>query len=49
MIGEDKYLVVAVVMGIIFAGLGVYLLLIDRKITRIERKREESAGSGKSS
>jgi hypothetical protein len=47
MVGEDKYMVVAMVMGIIFVGLGIYLYLIDRKISRIERKQEETAGLNK--
>ena len=41
MIGDDKYFVVAMVMAIIFTGLGIYLFLIDRKLSRIERKHEE--------
>jgi len=47
MVGEDKYLVVAMVMGIIFIGLGIYLYLIDRKISRIEQKHDELAGLNK--
>jgi CcmD family protein len=47
MIGEDKYLVVAIVMGIIFTGLGIYLYLIDRKVSRIEKKMEEKSGLNK--
>ena len=39
MVGEDKYLVVAIVMAIIFTGLGIYLYLLDRKISRIEQKQ----------
>jgi len=39
MIGEDKYLVVAIVMAIIFSGLGVYLYLIDRKLSKIEEQK----------
>jgi len=35
MIGDDKYMVVAIVMAIIFAGLGVYLLLLDKKLSRM--------------
>lgn len=41
MVGEDKYLVVAMVMAIIFIGFGIYLYLIDRKITGIEKKQNE--------
>lgn len=38
MIGEDKFIVVLIVMAIIFCGLAVYLFLIDRKLSRIEKK-----------
>ncbi|MGE5382745.1 MAG: CcmD family protein [Omnitrophica WOR_2 bacterium] len=41
MIGEDKFAVVAIVMAIIFCGLAVYLILLDRKLTRIEKKQQE--------
>lgn len=41
MIGDDKYFVVAMVMAIIFTGLGIYLYLIDRKLSRIEKKHVE--------
>lgn len=41
MVGEDKYLVVAMVMAVIFIGFGIYLYLIDRKISRIEKKQNE--------
>ena len=41
MIGEDKFLVVALVMAIIFSGLAVYLYLLDRKLSRIEKKQRE--------
>jgi hypothetical protein len=41
MVGEDKYLVVAMVMAVIFIGFGIYLYLIDRKISRIEKKQDE--------
>ncbi|MHC1776151.1 MAG: CcmD family protein [Lentimicrobium sp.] len=44
MVGEDKYLVVAIVMAIIFSGLGIYLYLLDRKISRIEQKQNEMNG-----
>ncbi|MBK6966593.1 MAG: hypothetical protein IPH20_22510 [Bacteroidales bacterium] len=44
MVGEDKYLVVAIVMAIIFTGLGIYLYLLDRKISRIEQKQNELNG-----
>lgn len=39
--GEDKFLVVVIVMGIIFTGLAVYLFLLDRKIGRLEKKQDE--------
>jgi|APHig6443717817_1056837.scaffolds.fasta_scaffold219177_3 hypothetical protein len=47
MIGDDKYLVVAMVMAIIFSGFGIYLYLLDRKISRIEQKQNELNGLNK--
>jgi len=41
MIGEDKFMVVAIVMAIIFTGLAVYLFLLDRKLSKIEKKQKE--------
>ncbi len=41
MIGDDKFLVVAIVMTIIFVGLGIYLFLLDRKLGKIEKKQQE--------
>ncbi len=41
MVGEDKFLVVALVMAIIFSGLAVYLYLLDRKLGKIEEKQKE--------
>lgn len=41
MIGDDKYMVVAIVMAIIFAGLGVYLLLLDKKLSKMEKKQAD--------
>ncbi|HLN52549.1 MAG TPA: CcmD family protein [Lentimicrobium sp.] len=41
MIGEDKFTVVIIVMSIIFTGLAVYLILLDRKLTRLEKKQKE--------
>lgn len=38
--GNDKFFVVVIVMSIIFAGLGTYLFLIDRKLSRIEKKQK---------
>lgn len=39
--GSDKFFVVVIVMSIIFAGLGTYLFLIDRKLSRMEKKLKE--------
>ncbi|GAP45199.1 hypothetical protein TBC1_121020 [Lentimicrobium saccharophilum] len=39
--GSDKSFVVVIVMSIIFAGLGTYLFLIDRKLSRMEKKLKE--------
>jgi DNA modification methylase len=44
---DNKYLIVALVMGIIFAGLGIYLYLLDRKISRIEQKQDEMKNANK--
>ncbi len=41
MIGEDKFAVVIIVMSVIFAGLALYLILLDRKLTRLEKKQKE--------
>ncbi|MDY0101956.1 MAG: CcmD family protein [Lentimicrobium sp.] len=41
MTGDDKLFVVILVMFMIFLGLGVYLYMLDRKLTRIEKKQEE--------
>lgn len=41
MIGDDKMFVVIIVMFIIFFGLGVYLYILDRKLTKIEKKQQE--------
>ncbi|HOI86510.1 MAG TPA: CcmD family protein [Lentimicrobium sp.] len=38
---SDKFFVVAIVMAIIFTGLAVYLFLLDRKLSRIEKKQSE--------
>lgn len=40
--GDDKILVVAGVLSVIFVGLGVYLFSIDRKISRIEKQRKDT-------
>lgn len=39
--GEDKFFVVVMVISVIFIGLAVYLLLLDRKLSRIEKKQAE--------
>lgn len=39
--GDDKMFVVIMVMFIIFLGLGVYLYILDRKLTKIEKKQQE--------
>ena len=41
MIGDDKMFVVIMVMFIIFLGLGIYLFILDRKLTKIEKKQQE--------
>lgn len=41
MIGQDKFMVVAIIMAIIFVGFAVYMFLIDRKLSRIEKKQQE--------
>jgi CcmD family protein len=41
MIGEDKFAVVVIVMSIIFVGLAVYLFLIDKKLSKIEKQQRE--------
>lgn len=49
MIGEDKYLVVAIVMAIIFIGLACYLFILDRKLTRMEKKQSDFFETNKKS
>lgn len=44
---DNKYLIVALVMGIIFVGLGIYLYILDRKISRIEQKQDEQKTANK--
>ena len=41
MMGDDKMFVVIMVMFIIFLGLGIYLFILDRKLTKIEKKQQE--------
>lgn len=41
MMGDDKLFVVILVMFVIFLGLGVYLYMLDRKLTKIENKQQE--------
>ncbi len=39
--GDDKFLIVAIVMAIIFIGLAVYLVILDIKLSKIERRQRE--------
>ncbi|HLO92393.1 MAG TPA: CcmD family protein [Lentimicrobium sp.] len=41
LIGEDKFLVVAMVMAIIFIGIAVYLFFLDKKLGKIEKRQQE--------
>ena len=41
MMGDDKMFVVIMVMFIVFLGLGIYLFILDRKLTKIEKKQQE--------
>ena len=41
MMGDDKMFVVIIVMFIIFLGLGIYLFILDRKLTKIEKRQQE--------
>ena len=47
--GESKYLVVAIVMAIIFTGLAIYLIILDRKLTRMEKKQSDFIETNKKS
>jgi len=47
LVGEDKFLVVAFVMAIIFVGLAVYLFVLDKKLGKLEKKQQEMLSSGK--
>lgn len=47
--GESKYLVVAIVMAIIFTGLAIYLIILDRKLTRMEKKQTDFMDTKKKS
>lgn len=49
LIGEDKFLVVAMVMAVIFTGIAIYLFVLDRKLTRIEKKQQELISAKKDS
>lgn len=40
--GDDKILVVVGVLGVIFVGLAVYLISIDRKISRLEKQKKDT-------
>lgn len=42
--GDDKMFVVIIVMFIVFLGLGAYLFILDRKLTKIEKKQQEITG-----
>ena len=39
--GNGKIIVVAAVLAVILAGIFVYLILIDRKVRRLEKQVEE--------
>lgn len=41
MTGGGKFNVVIAVLAVIFTGITVYLILIDRKVSRIEKQRKE--------
>lgn len=41
LIGDDKFLVVAMVMAIIFTGIAVYLFILDKKLSKIEKRQQE--------
>lgn len=49
MIGDDKYMVVAIVMAIIFTGIALYLFILDRKLTRMEKKQSDFFNENKKS
>lgn len=38
---EGKIYVVVAVIAVIFTGLVIYLLLLDRKISKLEKRKEE--------
>ena len=42
--GDDKMTVVATVVGVIFTGIVLYLVFIDRKVGRIEKQMQASKG-----
>lgn len=41
MMDDNKMFVVIMVMFIIFLGLGIYLFMLDRKLSKIEKKQQE--------
>jgi len=41
MMDSDKLFVVIAVIAVIFAGLFVYLIFLDRKIHRLEKSRKD--------
>lgn len=40
--GDDKINVVIGVLGVIFTGIIVYMIIIDRKISRLEKQRKQN-------
>ena len=40
MYSEGKIYVVVAVLSIIFAGLAIYLIMLDRKISKLEKNRK---------
>lgn len=38
--GNAKFNVVAVVLGIIFTGIAIFLFRLDRKVSKLEKDRE---------
>lgn len=42
--GKDKINVVIGVLSIIFIGLAVFLFMLDRRITKLEKQKKEQKG-----
>lgn len=40
--GEDKYNVVIGVLSVIFLGIIIYLIVIDRKIAKLEKQKKDN-------